>query len=215
MGERKEDPTNAQAVVEPEEGLQARHVFARGDTTMHQHPYPQPRLIQGEQAHRPPPRPSGASRLCHHHHHPPPHTGGPSTTTTTATSIPGTEGEDGLGNPTPQESGLSTAAAAGIGVGSTVGGVLLLILVGWFVQRRKRMAPTASRAYDRPLKDDPSGAGAEVAEPGCGGSSGGGGGGIEMSSPPGSHAAIAATRSSGGGGGGGGGGGHVVAEERV
>ena len=76
-----------------------------------------------------------------------------------------------MGELSTPNSGLSTAAAAGIGVGSTVGGVLLLILVGWFVQRRKRLAPTASRAYDRPLKDPA----AEAAE-------GGGGGGIEMSS---------------------------------
>ncbi|KAK8073256.1 hypothetical protein PG994_004155 [Apiospora phragmitis] len=77
------------------------------------------------------------------------------TPTTTATTVGGSSGSDeGVDGSDNAESGLSTAAAAGIGVGSTVGGVLLLILVGWFVQRRKRLAPTASRAYDRPLKDD-------------------------------------------------------------
>ncbi|KAK7972268.1 hypothetical protein PG988_006402 [Apiospora saccharicola] len=115
----------------------------------------------------------------------------------------GIDGPDGSMTDSP-DSGLSTAAAAGIGVGSTVGGVLLLILVGWFVQRRKRLAPTASRAYDRPLKDDPAG------EAGGGGSPGE----IEMSSSAGNHAA-SAVHASGGGGGGGGRGMAVKAEDRV
>ncbi|KAK7971508.1 hypothetical protein PG989_016524 [Apiospora arundinis] len=96
----------------------------------------------------------------------------------------GADGSDGgdLSNSASPNSGLSTAAAAGIGVGSTVGGVLLLILVGWFVQRRKRLAPTASRAYDRPLKDDSAavsseGAGAPEAGGAISGDGGGGGGG--------------------------------------
>lgn len=101
------------------------------------------------------------------------------------TAIEGPEGQDG-GIDSP-DSGLSTAAAAGIGVGSTVGGVLLLILVGWFVQRRKRLAPTASRAYDRPLKGDP----AEVTEAG-------GGGGIEMASGNHGHGGGGAAHGSGG-----------------
>ncbi|KAK6839173.1 hypothetical protein PG987_005039 [Apiospora arundinis] len=129
----------------------------------------------------------------------------------------GADGSDGgdLSNSASPNSGLSTAAAAGIGVGSTVGGVLLLILVGWFVQRRKRLAPTASRAYDRPLKDDSaavSSEGAAAAEAGGAMGGGGGGGGIEMSFSS-KHPAL---RTSGGGGGGSAGGGTaVMAEDRV
>ncbi|KAK8876769.1 hypothetical protein PGQ11_001715 [Apiospora arundinis] len=123
----------------------------------------------------------------------------------------GADGSDGgdLSNSASPNSGLSTAAAAGIGVGSTVGGVLLLILVGWFVQRRKRLAPTASRAYDRPLKDDSAAVSSEGAAATEAGTKSGGSGGIEMSFSS-KHPAL---RTSGGGGAGGGT--AVMAEDRV
>ncbi|KAK8102203.1 hypothetical protein PG984_015349 [Apiospora sp. TS-2023a] len=134
----------------------------------------------------------------------PPTEQGSHTGSSTTMAPTGIDGPDGSMIDSP-DSGLSTAAAAGIGVGSTVGGVLLLILVGWFVQRRKRLAPTASRAYDRPLKDDPAG------EAGGGGGSPGE---IEMSSSAGNHVTTSAGLTSGGGGGGGRGM-AVKAEDRV
>ncbi|KAK8037750.1 hypothetical protein PG991_001096 [Apiospora marii] len=129
------------------------------------------------------------------HHNP----GSSSPTMAPTGSIESQDGGGGIDSP---DSGLSTAAAAGIGVGSTVGGVLLLILVGWFVQRRKRLAPTASRAYDRPLKDDPAGEAAEA----------GGGGGIEMSSK---HHHNKNGQEGGAVAGAGGGGMAVKAEDRI
>ncbi|KAK8099647.1 uncharacterized protein PG998_012888 [Apiospora kogelbergensis] len=174
--EQRESTSNAEVVIGSEKGfLQASQSAVGGDNSMLTSEITSPAPFPSGTAPNtlvtaPPPPPSAATPAAattsssspavalrsltssppssSHRHPTTPIAAESSSTGTTTTTLP--DDTDGGGG---ADSGLSTAAAAGIGVGSTVGGVLLLVLVGWVVHRRKRLAPTASRAYDRPLKD--------------------------------------------------------------